>query len=73
MMMIPFSSFSQNSNIPQKMIFWGDSASFLKAQTTYMLDLVDKTLTDNPPRLSNSIVRKLALYNFDAIVHVDSV
>jgi L-ascorbate metabolism protein UlaG (beta-lactamase superfamily) len=69
MMMIPFLSFSQNSIAPKKMIFWGDSASFLKAQTTYMLDLVDKTLTDNPPRLSNSVARKLALYNFDAIVH----
>lgn len=69
MMMIPFLLFSQNNIASKKMVFWGDSASFLETQTAHMLDLIDKTLTDTPPQLSSSVVRKLALYNFDAIVH----
>ncbi|MFA6769454.1 MAG: hypothetical protein WCR86_13675, partial [Parabacteroides sp.] len=54
MMMIPFLLFSQNNIASKKMVFWGDSASFLETQTAHMLDLIDKTLTDTPPQLSYS-------------------
>lgn len=68
-MVIPFPLFSQNKITSKNIVFWGDSASFLQTQAACMLNLVDQTLTENPPQLSYSLARKLALYNFDAIVH----
>jgi len=62
-------SFPQANKISNKLIFWGDSNAFYSTQLSFSLDLINQTLTENPPSIKFSLARKLALYNLDAILH----
>ena len=47
--------------------FWGSADSYLLRQTARTLDLVNQALQDYPPTVGNSVPRRLALSNLDAI------
>ena len=49
--------------------FWGSADSYLLRQTARTLDLVNQALQDYPPTVGNSVPRRLALSNLDAILH----
>ena len=49
--------------------FWGCADSYLLRQTARTLDLVNQALQDYPPTVGNSVPRRLALSNLDAILH----
>ena len=49
--------------------FWGKSEAYLHKQAFQMFGLIDEALTENPPVVGAPMVRKLALYNLDAMLH----
>lgn len=49
--------------------FWGKSEAYLHRQAFQMFELIDEALTENPPVAGAPMVRKLALYNLDAMLH----
>ena len=49
--------------------FWGKSEVYLHKQAFQMFGLIDEALTENPPTIGAPMVRKLALYNLDAMLH----
>ncbi len=49
--------------------FWGKSEAYLNNQAFRMFELADQALTENPPVEGAPMVRKLALYNLDAMLH----
>ena len=56
-------------NKEERSAFWGNQGAYLQKQVVQMFDIVDQGLNANPPTTENALARKLALYNFDAIVH----
>lgn len=60
---------AQDKNAADKSAFWGNADKYLHNQAFVMFDLIDRTLTDNPPVTGASPVRKLALYNLDVLLH----
>jgi L-ascorbate metabolism protein UlaG (beta-lactamase superfamily) len=62
---ISFISSAQDKTKP----LWGDTSAFLNTQTELALQLIDSALNTIPPITGEHIVRKLALYNMDAILH----
>jgi hypothetical protein len=53
----------------EEIAFWGNSEAYLHKQAFRMFGLIDQALTENPPTIGASMVRKLALYNLDAMLH----
>lgn len=53
----------------QDVTFWGKEDAYLMRQAAMMFDLADKALSENPPTVGAPTVRKLALYNLDAMLH----
>ena len=49
--------------------FWGKSEAYLHKQAFQMFGLIDEALTENPPTVGAPMVRKLALFNLDAMLH----
>lgn len=60
---------AQEKNTIEKSAFWGNSEAYLNKQAFHMFELVDQALTENPPVPGAPMVRKLALYNLDAMLH----
>lgn len=60
-----FISVAQDKTKP----LWGDEDAFWNRQAELTFNLVDSTLNSQPPIEGQSLVRKLALYNMDAILH----
>ncbi len=53
----------------ERSAFWGKADAYLNKQAYYMFELADQALTENPPIPGAPMVRKLALYNLDAMLH----
>jgi L-ascorbate metabolism protein UlaG (beta-lactamase superfamily) len=53
----------------EEIVLWGDSEAYLQKQASQMFGLMDQALTENPPAIGAPMVRKLALYNLDALFH----
>lgn len=68
-LLIPAGVAAQEKDSIEKSAFWGNSEAYLNKQAFHMFDLVDQALTENPPVPGASMVRKLALYNLDAMLH----
>lgn len=66
---IPVGVAAQEKNSIEKSTFWGNSEAYLNKQAFQMFDLVDQALTENPPVPGAPMIRKLALYNLDAMLH----
>lgn len=66
---IPGGVTAQEKNAMEKSAFWGNSEAYLNKQAFQMFDLIDRALTENPPAPGAPMVRKLALYNLDAMLH----
>ena len=60
---------AQEKNTVKNGEFWGKSDAYLHKQAFQMFDLIDEALTENPPTIGAPMVRKLALYNLDAMLH----
>ena len=60
---------AQEKNAADRSAFWGNEDIYLHKQAEAMFDLIDRTLTENPPVEGAPLVRKLALYNLDALLH----
>ncbi len=60
---------AQDKNAIERSAFWGNSEVYLNKQAFQMFNLVDQALTENPPVPGAPMVRKLALYNLDAMLH----
>ncbi len=60
---------AQDKSATERSAFWGDADKYLHKQAFIMFDIVDNTLTDNPPVEGVSPIRKLALHTLDALVH----
>jgi L-ascorbate metabolism protein UlaG (beta-lactamase superfamily) len=67
--LMPCSTNAQEKNTIEKSAFWGNSEAYLNKQAFRMFDLIDLALTENPPTIGSSMVRKLALYNLDVMLH----
>ena len=61
--------FAQESSSVKNGEFWGKSEAYLHKQAFQMFGLIDEALTENPPTIGAPTVRKLALYNLDAMLH----
>ncbi len=61
--------FAQESSSVKNGEFWGKSEAYLHKQAFQMFGLIDEALTENPPTIGAPMVRKLALYNLDAMLH----
>lgn len=68
-LLIPGGAKAQDKNAIERSAFWGNSDIYLNKQAFQMFDLVDQALTENPPVPGAPMVRKLALYNLDAMLH----
>lgn len=66
---MPSNAQAQEKNTLEKSAFWGNSEAYLNKQAFRMFDLIDQALTENPPVPGAPMVRKLALYNLDAMLH----
>ena len=66
---VPSTVQAQEKKTAEKTAYWGKSDLYLQKQASVMLNLVDQALDENPPVAGAPMIRKLALYNFDAIVH----
>jgi L-ascorbate metabolism protein UlaG (beta-lactamase superfamily) len=66
--LVPLASFAQDA---KQTVFWGQADAYLDKQATYVLNAIDKTLTENPPATKGTSVaaRKMALLNLDQILH----
>lgn len=53
----------------QETQFWGNAERYLQRQGSHFLQQIDKTLDANKPDTNNSLARRQALYNMDAILH----
>lgn len=58
-----------DASAQQDVAFWGKEDAYLMRQAAMMFDLADKALSENPPTVGAPTVRKLALYNLDAMLH----
>lgn len=67
--LIPEGVTAQNQNTIEKSAFWGNSEAYLNKQAFQIFGLIDEALTENPPVPGAPMVRKLALYNLDAMLH----
>ena len=68
-LLIPSGAKAQEKNTIEKSAFWGNSEAYLNKQAFQMFNLIDQALTENPPVPGAPMVRKLALYNLDAMLH----
>ena len=68
-LLIPEGLNAQEKNAIEKSAFWGNSEVYLNKQAFRMFDLIDQALTENPPVPGAPMIRKLALYNLDAMLH----
>ena len=68
-MLSPTALLAQEKNAADRSAFWGNEDIYLHKQAEAMFDLIDRTLTENPPVEGAPLVRKLALYNLDALLH----
>lgn len=66
---LPQHSFAQTKNSIDKSAFWGNSDKYLNNQAFKMFELIDRALAENPPATGTPMLRKLALYNLDAMLH----
>ena len=48
---------------------WGNSRLYFERQAESLFPLVDKALTQCPPSMGDTLVRRLALYSLDALLH----
>lgn len=62
-------SIAQGQKEQPVMVSWGDADALLTRQATSMFNLIGNTLEEYPPAIGQPIVRKLALYNMDALLH----
>ena len=53
----------------QETQFWGNAERYLQRQGSHFLNQIDEALDANKPDTNNSLVRRQALYNMDAILH----
>ena len=60
---------AQENSVIEKTEYWGESDIYLNNQAFKMFDLIDRALTENSPSTGNAMVRKLALYNLDVMLH----
>ena len=67
--LLPFGLGAQEKNATDRSAFWGNEDVYLHKQAAVMFDIIDRTLNDNPPVAGAPAVRKLALYNLDALLH----
>lgn len=67
--LVPDSVKAQDKGALEKSVFWGNPDAYLNKQAFQMFNLVDQALTENPPVPGAPVVRKLALYNLDAMLH----
>lgn len=65
----PHGTKAQEKNTIEKSAFWGNSEAYLHKQAFKMFELVNQALTENPPAIGEPMIRKLALYNLDAMLH----
>ncbi len=63
-MFVPYIATAQ-----EDIAYWGKEEAYLMRQASYMYNLVDEALTENPPVVGAPTVRRLALYNLDAMLH----
>lgn len=68
-LLIPCGTQAQEKNTIEKSDFWGNSEVYLNKQAFHMFNLIDQALSENPPVPGAPMVRKLALYNLDAMLH----
>lgn len=66
---VAFSTVAQNDNEQSKTAFWGNADAFLNRQADCFLSLINKTIEEYPPAEGQALIRKMALYNLDAILH----
>lgn len=60
---------SNGVHAQERSAFWGKADAYLEKQSHHMFELTDQALTENPPVPGAPMVRKLALYNLDAMLH----
>ena len=53
----------------QETQFWGDADRYLIRQGSHFLQQIDQALDEFKPDTNNSLMRRQALYNMDAILH----
>jgi len=53
----------------QETQFWGNADRYQQRQGSHFLRQIDEALDQFRPDVSNSIMRRQALYNMDAILH----
>ncbi len=66
---VAFSTMAQNGDGQSKTVFWGNAGAFLNRQADCFLNLINETIEEYPPVEGQPLMRKLALYNLDAILH----
>ena len=66
---VSFQALAQDKKKATNGEFWGKSEAYLHKQAFQMFGLTDEALTENPPVVGAPMVRKLALYNLDAMLH----
>ena len=66
---VSFQALAQDKKKATNGEFWGKSEAYLHKQAFQMFGLIDEALTQNPPVVGAPMVRKLALYNLDAMLH----
>lgn len=66
---VSFQALAQDKKKATNGEFWGKSEAYLHKQAFQMFGLIDEALTKNPPVVGAPMVRKLALYNLDAMLH----
>lgn len=64
LMMLPMAVSAQ-----EDVAYWGKTDAYLLKQAGLMFNLADQALSENPPTVGAPMVRKLALYNLDAMLH----
>lgn len=71
MFVLLFSHIAVHAQTENKILntYWGNVDALLDAQAGQIFSLIDKTLVENPPIITESLVRQLALYNLDALLH----
>lgn len=56
-------------NAQEKEEFWGNSRSYFEKQAECLFPLIDQALTQCPPSMGDTLVRKLALCGLDVLLH----